>query len=38
MQADAGGLGLGLVVAEYDRDLNLAGAEQLDRLKGDAYR
>ena len=32
MQADAGRLGLGLVVAEDDRDLDLAGAQQLERL------
>ena len=32
MEADPGGLGLGLVVAEDDRDLDLAGAQQLDRF------
>jgi hypothetical protein len=32
VQADAGRLGLGLVVAEDDRDLDLAGAQELDRL------
>jgi hypothetical protein len=30
MQANAGRLGVGLVVAENDRDLDLAGAQQLD--------
>jgi hypothetical protein len=32
MQPDAGRLGLGLVVAEDDRDLDLAGPQQLERL------
>ena len=33
MQAHPGGLGLGLVVAEDDRDLDLAGAQQLERVE-----
>jgi hypothetical protein len=32
VEADAGRLGLGLVVAEDDRDVDPAGAQQLDRL------
>ena len=32
VQADVVGLGLGLVVAEDDRDVDLAGAQQLERL------
>jgi hypothetical protein len=32
MQADVVGLGLGLVVAEDDRDVDLAGAQQFQRL------
>ena len=32
VEADVGGLGVGLVVAEADRDVDLAGAQQLERL------
>jgi hypothetical protein len=34
VQVDAVGLGLGLVIAEDDRDVDLAGAQQLERSWG----